>query len=77
MVVKLKPTWKIPTKPANDKAGWEVGAKGIDGAYDADGLDFIGTWDRNADAMIYGPQAVGRREGDLVNPATPGSKRRR
>ena len=80
MVMKLKPTWKIPTKPAHDVTGYEAGERGYGEAenpFESDRADYIGTWDRDADAAIYGFQQVGRREGPLMNPAKPGSKGRR
>jgi len=56
MVVQIKPTWKDRSKPANDKTGWKRGARGIDGAFDADGRDFMRTADPAADKYMYGPQ---------------------
>jgi hypothetical protein len=80
MVVKMKPTWKIPTKPARDGTGVDRGGRGYGAAsnpWEDDRANFIGTWDRNVDAMIYGNQAVGRREGDVLDPTPPKSNRRR
>jgi hypothetical protein len=74
MVVKLKPTWKIPAaKPARDQSGHLRGAI----ATSPDDSDFIGSWDRNVDAQIFGNQAVGRRERDVMDPTQPKSKRTR
>jgi hypothetical protein len=72
MALELRPTWKIPTKPARDPSGHLRGAI----ATSPDDGDFIGTWDRNVDAMIYGNQAVGRRERDVMDPSPPKSNRR-
>jgi hypothetical protein len=61
---RLKPTWESETKPANDKSGWKRGARGIDGAFDADGRDFMRTANPAADREIYGPTTnQGRRDG--------------
>jgi hypothetical protein len=57
MTVKLRPQWTSKTKPARDAEGWERGAKGIDGAWDKDSKDWVGTWNANADKAIYGPLA--------------------
>jgi hypothetical protein len=76
---KLTPRWKIPTKPARDASGVDRGGRGYGEAenpFESDRAEYIGSYDRDADAMIYGNQAVGRREGDVVNPAQPKSARR-
>jgi hypothetical protein len=80
MVVKMKPRWQIPTRPARDQSGINRGERGYgqpENPWEADRANFIGTWDRNVDEQIYGPQAIGRREGDVLNPAQPKSNRRR
>jgi hypothetical protein len=82
MALKLKPTtWKTPpAKPARDGTGVDRGERAYgeaDNPFEADRANFIGTWDRNVDAQIFGNAAVGRREGDVLDPAQPKSKRRR
>jgi hypothetical protein len=42
-----------------DIDGWKRGARGIDGAYDKDGKDFLRTFDKKADRNVYGPTYVG------------------
>jgi hypothetical protein len=54
-------SWKIPSKPGNDKTGWKRGARGIDGAFDKDGREYMKTFDPKADARIYGPTTRGTR----------------
>jgi hypothetical protein len=55
MVVKLRPQWDSKTKAADDASGWRRGARGIDGAFDADGRDFMRSADPKADRAFYGP----------------------
>jgi hypothetical protein len=77
VVVKLKPTWTCTTKAGNDKTGWKRGARGIDGAFDLDGRDFMQTMDPKADARIYGSDTRGQRADGaqrvMSNAADPGT----
>jgi hypothetical protein len=78
MALKLPPKWQIKSKPARDLTGVDRGGRGYGQAnnpLENDRADYIGTWDRDADAMIFGNQGVGRREGDLVNPSQPKTRR--
>jgi hypothetical protein len=52
---RVKPQWKSTTKPARDAEGWETGAKGIDGAWDKDSKDWVGTWNEKSDRALLGP----------------------
>jgi len=52
---RVKPQWKSKTKAAQDSEGFMRGAKGIDGAFDADGEDFVGSRNPKVDKAIYGP----------------------
>jgi hypothetical protein len=45
---QLKPTWDVP-KPRGDKNGYVRGAVGVDGLLDADGDEFMKTFDPKAD----------------------------
>jgi hypothetical protein len=72
MVVKLKPTWKIPTKAARDASGIDRGERGYGEAenpFETDRADFIGDYDPQATAAIYGNAAVGRREPPVRDPS--------
>ena len=75
MVVKLKPTWKIPTKPAREQSGHLRSAVGF-AVSDNDG-DFIGSRSRADDEVIYGPAAIGKREPNVMDPTPPKGDRRR
>jgi hypothetical protein len=80
MVVKLKPTWKIPTKPARDATGVDRGGRGYGEAenpFESDRADFWGTRSRSDDQAIYGPQAIGRPDPNVMNPTPPKGDRRR
>jgi hypothetical protein len=46
-------------KSDGDAIGWLRGAKGIDGAYDKDGKQFMKSFDPKADKVMYGQKAVG------------------
>jgi hypothetical protein len=63
----LKPTWDVP-KRKGDKNGYVRGAIGIDGLLDADGDQFMRTFDPAADKFNYGPTYHGgvRRDGSMA-----------
>jgi hypothetical protein len=55
MVVKLTPKWNDASKPGNDRNGYVRGAIGCDGLLDADGDEFMRTFDKKPDKKMYGP----------------------
>jgi hypothetical protein len=68
----MPPKWKFPKRPG-DKAGWKVGACGVDGVWDKDSRDWVGTWDKAADRYIYGEPAVGGSEKVMSDDNDPGT----